>query len=275
MTLSLTPSVDGNCAVQLIDSHCHLDMAPYQDEVTKLLLDASACGVTQVVTIGIDYQSSVAAIALAEQHAGVFASIGFHPHEALAVNEQSLTRLADLAKTAKVVAYGEIGLDYAKNYAEPKVQQRAFLQQLELAIHLNLPVIIHDRDAHADTAALIRQAGPLPRGGVMHCFSGDTALAEEMISLGFMLSISGVVTFKNATMLHEVVQAIDLTYLMLETDAPFLAPVPYRGKRNQPAYLVHTAKKVAELKGFSLEEVARQTTANTCSLFHINNCAQS
>ncbi len=275
MTSLFSSSVDGNDTVQLIDSHCHLDMAPYHGELTQLLANACACGVHRVVSIGTDYESSVSAIALAGQHAGVFASIGFHPHEAAAVNEQSLTRLANLAKAPKVVAYGEIGLDYAKNYAEPKVQQRAFRQQLELAVQLDLPVIIHDRDAHADTAALIRQAGSLPKGGVMHCFSGDRAFAEEMIALGFMLSIPGVVTFKNATMLQEVVRAIDLAYFMLETDGPFLAPVPYRGKRNQPAYLVHTASKVAELKNIPLEEVARQTTANTCALFHISNCGQS
>lgn len=275
MASPLASSVNGNCAVQFIDSHCHLDMAPYQGEVTQILADARACGITRVVSIGIDYPSSLAAIALAGQHAGVFASIGFHPHEAEAVNEQSLAQLADLAGAAKVVAYGEIGLDYAKNYAEPKVQRRAFSQQLELAAQLDLPVIIHDREAHADTAALIRQAGRLPRGGVMHCFSGDRAFAEEMIALGFKLSIPGVVTFKNAGMLHEVVRAIDLSHFMLETDGPFLAPVPYRGKRNQPAYLVHTAQKVAELKNVSLEEVARKTTANTCSLFHLNHGGQS
>lgn len=275
MASTLAPSVDGNQAVQFIDSHCHLDMAQYRGTVAQVLADARSCGVTRVVTIGIDYQSSLAAIALADQHAGVFASIGFHPHEAPAVNEQSLARLADLATAAKVVAYGEIGLDYAKNYAEPKEQRRAFRRQLELAVQLGLPVIIHDREAHADTATLIKEAGHLPLGGVMHCFSGDRAFAEEMIALGFKLSIPGVVTFKSAATLHEVVRAIDLSHFMLETDGPFLAPVPYRGKRNQPAYLVHTARKVAELKNIPLEEVARQTTANACALFRLSNGEKS
>lgn len=275
MTDFASSAVIGNNFPELIDSHCHLDMGAYEGEVANLLADAHACGVTRIVSIGIDYQSSLAAVTLAKEHVGVFASIGFHPHEAAAVNESSLAKLAELASEAKVVAYGEIGLDYAKNYAEPKVQQRAFRRQLELATQLNLPVIIHDREAHADTATLIREAGPLPQGGVMHCFSGDRAFAEKMIALGFMLSIPGIITFKNAAMLREVVREIDLVHLMLETDGPFLAPVPYRGKRNQPAYLVYTAKKIAELKNISLEEVAQQTTNNACALFHLSKCSSS
>ncbi|NLZ16733.1 MAG: TatD family hydrolase [Desulfobulbaceae bacterium] len=259
----------GPAVVELIDSHCHLDMTSLQGEVTQLLVNASLSGVTRVITIGIDYESSVTAVSLAGQHPGVYASIGFHPHEAEAVTAASLAKIAKLAKASKVVAYGEIGLDYAKNYAEPKIQQRAFIRQLELAQELNLPVIIHDRDAHTDTADIIRRVGVLPRGGVMHCFSGNLAFAEEMIALGFMLSIPGIVTFKNATALHEVVRKTDLHHLMLETDGPFLAPVPYRGKRNQPAYLIYTAKKVAELKNIPFETVAQQTTANTCKLFRL------
>lgn len=265
----------GQATIELIDSHCHLDMAAYQGEVTQLLANASRCGVTRVVTIGIDYKSSVAAINLAEQQSGVYASIGFHPHEADAVTEASLADLAKLAKRSKVVAYGEIGLDYAKRYAEPKIQQRAFIRQLELALELDLPVIIHDRDAHADTANIIRRAGTLPKGGVMHCFSGDLAFAEEMIALGFMLSIPGIVTFKNATTLHEVVREVDLHHLILETDGPFLAPMPYRGKRNQPAYLIYTAQKVAELKKIPFDTVARQTTANACRLFQLPEAGRS
>jgi len=270
--ISSTPA---SCAVELIDSHCHLDMAPYRGEITQVLAHAAHCGVKKVVTVGINHASSLAAIEIAQQHRGVYATIGFHPHEANAVTDASLAALAKLANNDTVVAYGEIGLDYAKKYAEPKVQQRAFSRQLELAITLDLPVIIHDRDAHADTIALIKQAGTLPQGGVMHCYSGDRAFAEEMIALGFLLSIPGIVTFKNATLMHEVVRAIDLNHLMLESDGPFLAPNPYRGKRNQPAYLVHTAQKVAELKKTSIQEVARHTTANTQRLFRLNDSDKS
>ncbi len=271
---SLSPH-SGAVAVEFVDTHCHLDMEPYRGEVPRLLAEARSCGVVQVISIGIDYPSSVAALALAARHSGVYASIGFHPHEAGAVNDNSLAELAALAGVDKVVACGEIGLDYVKDYAEPEVQQRAFRRQLELAIELELPVIIHDREAHGDIARLVREAGRLPRGGVMHCFSGDRAFAEEMIGLGFLLSIPGIVTFKSATTLHEVVRAIDLSHLMLETDGPFLAPVPHRGKRNQPAYLLHTAQQVAHIKDMPLDEVARQTTANARALFHLPEPEQS
>lgn len=269
MSAPSSPPDSGAASVELVDTHCHLDMAPYRDEVPQLLAEAADCGVVQVLSIGIDYPSSVAALALAGRHDGVYASIGFHPHAAEAVDERSLREVAALAGADKVVAYGEIGLDYVRDYAEPEVQRRAFRQQLELAIELELPVIIHDREAHDDTIRLIREAGPLPRGGVMHCFSGDRAFAEEMIALGFMLSIPGIVTFKSAETLHEVVRTISLSHLMLETDGPFLAPMPHRGKRNQPAYLLHTARRVAQLKDMPLEEIARQTTANARALFHL------
>ncbi len=268
-SLSAKRAVPEPATGELIDSHCHLDMEPYRDAPARILAEASHCGVRQIISIGIDSASSSAAVHLAGQYPGVYATIGFHPHNAEEVDEKSLLQLAKLAQADKVVAYGEIGLDYAKKYAEPKVQQRAFSRQLELAIELNLPVVIHDRDAHADTARLIKAAGHLVKGGVMHCFSGDRAFAEEMIGLGFMLSIPGVVTFKNAAPLHDVVRAVSLEHFILETDGPFLAPVPYRGKANHPAYLIHTAQKVADLKDLSLEEVARQTTANSRRLFNL------
>jgi TatD DNase family protein len=168
-----------------------------------------------------------------------------------------------------VVGYGEIGLDYAKNYAPRKVQIQAFAEQLTMAQELALPVIIHDREAHSDVLSLIRAAGHFPRQGVMHCFSGDQEFAKAVLDLGFYLSIPGVATFANASILREVIRMVDLDALLLETDGPFLAPVPYRGKRNEPKYMLYTAQIVAELKNIPLEEVARVTTANAVRLFNL------
>lgn len=264
------PATSGDMP-RLFDSHCHLDS--FYEEVPRLLAEAAQAGVTRVITIGTDVPSSEAAVALAAAHPGVFAAVGVHPHVAARTTDSDLARIAELAKRDKVAAYGEIGLDYALMHSSVEGQKRLFARQLELAKELDLPVIIHDREAHADTAALIRDASPLPRGGVMHCFSGDLDFAREMLDLGFLLSFSGVLTFKNAATLQEVGRVIDLRFLMVETDAPYLTPEPFRGKRNRPAYVVHTAQKLADLKNLPLAEVARQTTSNACRLFGLPEAA--
>ncbi len=168
-----------------------------------------------------------------------------------------------------MVAYGEIGLDYVKEYSPAPLQRSHFAAQVELAQELGLPLVIHDREAHADTLAILRAAGSLASGGVMHCFSGDVALAEEVLELGFYISIPGVVTFKTAETMREAVARVPLERLLLETDGPFLAPVPYRGKRNEPAFLPWIAAKVAEIKGCSIDEVAQATTTNARRLFSL------
>lgn len=262
-------AADAEC----IDTHCHLDMTDYHEDLEQVILSAQQSGVRRLITIGIDLSSSRKALALAKQHSNIFASIGIHPHEAASATPNTLAQLAQLVEIKKYkrpVAYGEIGLDYAKNRAPRDTQRAAFSRQLALARELDLPVIIHDRDAHEDTLNLIRQAGPLPRGGVMHCFSGDVRLAREVINLGFLISIPGVVTFGKAEMLHEVARSIELEHILLETDAPFLAPVPFRGKRNEPKLLLYTAQKVANLKNCSLEEVARASTENAIRLFRLD-----
>ena len=254
---------------ELIDTHCHLDMEPFAADLEAVIRAAAEHGVRRIVTIGIDEASSLRAVALADRYPGVYATIGFHPHDAVGATGAALERLATLATEAKVVAYGEIGLDYVKQYAPPETQRRAFADQLSLARTLDLPVVIHDREAHADCLDLLRKAGPLPRGGVMHCFSGDSRLAREVIDLGLCVSIPGVVTFNNAADLREVVRSTSLDQLLLETDGPFLAPVPRRGKRNEPKLLLYTAQMVAELKQVELTEVARATTANAVRLFRL------
>lgn len=253
----------------LIDTHCHLDMEAYQSDLDVVIQSAALHGVRRIITIGIDYPSSRQAVAIAEQYTNIFAAIGFHPHDALQVTAGVLKDIAELAQNKWVVGYGEIGLDYAKNYAPRDVQINVFNKQLHLAKELDLPVVIHDREAHEDTRNLIRAMGSLPKGGVMHCFSGDSRLAQELIDFGFYISIPGVATFTNAHLLHEVIRCIDLQYLLLETDGPFLAPVPYRGKRNEPSLMLYTAQMVADLKQITLEEVAIATTTNALRLFHL------
>ncbi|CAK8717580.1 TatD DNase family protein [Candidatus Electronema halotolerans] len=261
------PSPQLSPEISLIDTHCHLDMAAYQPDLDQIIADARRCGVTRIITIGIDLPSSCRAAELAQCYAGVYAAVGIHPHDAESADEETFRRLAELAAAPKVVGYGEIGLDYAKNYSPKEVQLRVFARQLELAKELRLPLIIHDRDAHEDTLRLLREQGPFPHGGVMHCFSGDAELARQVLDLGFYVSIPGIVTFPNAAMMREAVREVPTDRLLLETDGPFLAPVPFRGKRNLPQYLLHTAAAVAELKGVSLDDIARQTTVNAEKLF--------
>lgn len=254
---------------ELIDTHCHLDMEAYRPDLNTVIQSAAQVGIKRVITIGIDHTSSSQAVSIADQYANIFATVGFHPHDALKATAGALKDLTNLAQNRSVVGYGEIGLDYVKNYAPRDVQIKTFREQLHLAKELDLPVIIHDREAHEDTLNLIRSVRHLPRGGVMHCFSGDSRLAHEMIALGFHISIPGVATFTNAHLLHETIRAVDLRYLLLETDGPFLAPVPYRGKRNEPKLLLYTAQKVAELKQITIGEVACATTANAARLFRL------
>lgn len=261
------PNITGKS--KLIDTHCHLDMEAYHADLDEVLLAAAHHGVGRVITIGIDNHSSQKAVMLAHRYRNVYATVGFHPHDAEKVTPDALRRLADFATDRKVVGFGEIGLDYVKNYAPQEIQRKVFTKQLYLAKELDLPIVIHDREAHEDTLRLIKAAGPFPRGGVMHCYSGDRHLAEQMIGMGFAISIPGVVTFTNAHVLHEVVRCIDLQHVLLETDGPYLAPVPFRGKRNEPKLMVLTAQKVADLKGVPLEDVVEVTTANATRLFQL------
>jgi TatD DNase family protein len=269
------PSPQLSPEYSLIDTHCHLDMADYQTDLDQVIAGASRCGVTRIITIGIDLASSGRAVKLAQCHEGVHAAVGIHPHDADAADEEAFRRLTELAASTKVVGFGEIGLDYAKNYSAKDVQLRVFARQLELAKELGLPLIIHDRDAHEDTLRLLREKGPFPQGGVMHCFSGDAELARQVLDLGFHVSIPGIVTFPNAATMREAVQEAPLDRLLLETDGPFLAPAPFRGKRNLPQYLLHTAAAVAELKNISLDALAKQTTVNAEKLFALNSSALS
>lgn len=261
---------------ELIDTHCHLDMEAYSDDLEAVLSRSRRAGVSRIVTVGIDRESSEKAIRLAETCDGVYATVGVHPHNVQDFSDEGdydVLRL--LCRHEKVVAYGEIGLDYVKDYAPIPLQKEHFARQLSLAGEFSLPVVIHDREAHADILDMLKAAAPFTAGGVMHCFSGDAEYAREVLDFGFLISIPGVVTFSKAEVLQDAVRNIPLSSLILETDGPFLAPVPHRGRRNEPSYLIHTAQMVADLKGISLAEVARQTTQNAIRLFSLNkqDCA--
>ncbi|MFW8601281.1 TatD family hydrolase [Desulfobacterota bacterium M19] len=253
--------------VWLFDSHCHLDMDDYNADRLEVMQRAARAGVSKMMTIGIDLPSSRAALRLAETNPGIFCAVGIHPHSASGADDAAFMEIRQLAKSAEVRAVGEIGLDYAKMYCSREEQITAFRCQLELAAELKLPVIIHDRDAHEETMAILRQAAPFKHGGVMHCFSGDLTLAREVVDLGFYISLPGVLTFNKTEALREVAREIPLESLIIETDAPFLTPVPYRGKRNEPVYVLYTAWCLAEIRGITLAEAAAQTTLNCERLF--------
>ncbi len=254
---------------RLVDSHCHLDLDSYRNDLETVLKQAAAVGVSRIVTVGIDLESSRKAVALAGLHPGISAAVGVHPHHAGTCEVDDFAALEVLSRQPKVVALGEIGLDLHYDYSPFKQQVECFSRQLELARTLRLPVIIHDREAHAEVLEILQGTGPLPGGGVMHCFSGDGVLAEAVMALGYYISIPGVVTFNKATMLQEAVRQVPLDRLLLETDGPYLAPEPRRGRRNEPALLLFTAARVAALKGVSLNDLAEATTANAVRLFNL------
>lgn len=253
----------------LVDSHCHLDMSAYGEECQEVIARAQAAGVQTIFTVGIDLASSRAAVDLADRYDNIYATVGIHPHHSQEADEAAYAALRELAGHQKVIGYGEIGIDLFKDYAPVAVQKKVYLEQLQLAKELALPVIIHDRDAHEEIIAGLKEIGPFPAGGLIHCFSGDKEVARRFLDLGFYLSIPGVVTFKKALEIQEAAASIPLERMLVETDGPFLAPEPWRGKRNEPAYTLYTAEKIAELKGVSLDEVARRTTANVAELFQL------
>jgi TatD DNase family protein len=254
----------------LVDTHCHLDMSAYEDDLKSVLDRAHSHGIKAVITIGIDLQSSQKAVKIAMRNQMVKATVGIHPHDVENITGKNLEEISTLIDRQKdnIVGYGEIGLDYVKKYSTPEQQRHYFKEQLALAKNHNLPVIIHDREAHDDIFNILKSFAPFDHGGVMHCFSGDLEYAKKVLDLGFHISIPGIVTFKNAHALHTVAQSIPLNSLLLETDGPFLAPEPYRGKRNEPLYTLYTADKVAKLRNSSIEEIADASTLNACTLFN-------
>lgn len=255
-----------------VDSHCHIDGPEYDSDREEVIARAREAGVTKMLNVGTGDPQSGAferAVALAEQHQEVYCAIGVHPHDAKLFDEAAQQRLIDLAKqSSRVVAWGEIGLDYHYDHSPRDVQRDVFRRQLAIARELNLPVVIHSREADDDTIAILREElSGYSRAGVLHCFGGSLQMAEQAIEIGFFVSFAGNLTFKKADDLRAIAQKLPLERLLVETDCPYLTPVPFRGKRNEPARVVETAKFLAELKGIDLDEIAGVTSTNFSGLF--------
>ena len=253
----------------LVDTHAHLQWASFNKDREKVIDHAREAGVERIVDIGFDINGSREAVKLAKKHAGIYATVGIHPHNASRLNGFALDELKRLAENPKVVAIGEIGLDYYRNLSPREAQKKAFETQLSLAKELELPVVIHNREAHVDTLrTLSKFKGRIKV--IMHCFSGSREMAEEYVKSGFYVSFAGPISFPNSHELHKVAERVDLSKILLETDSPWLAPQNMRGRRNEPAFLPFIAEKMAELKGISIDELAEATTENANEAFQLS-----
>ncbi len=257
----------------LIDSHAHIQGKEYAGEVEAVIARAREAGVEKIIAVGGagDMSSNTEAIALAKTFPDIYATVGMHPHDAKDVGADELKKLKELAAAPKVVAVGETGLDYYYDHSPREVQRRVFAEFIHLARETGLPIVVHERDAANDAAQLLRGEGEGKIHGVIHCFTGDYEAACAYLNLGFYISFTGIITFKNAEPLREVVRKVPLERMFVETDSPYLTPVPHRGKRNEPAYVRYVAETIANLKRISLEEVARVTTQNVQALFDMRS----
>jgi TatD DNase family protein len=251
----------------MIDTHAHVQDQVFRPDQDTVINRALAAGINQIITVGYDYISSQAAVALASRQGQIFAAVGIHPHDASAWQENTGVLLTALARQEKVVAIGEAGLDYFRDLSPREMQKKVFAAQLELARKMSLPIIIHSRDAGDEILGFIKDFPGLT--GVVHCFSGTLLTARKLIELGWYLGITGAVTFPKAAGLQDVVRGIPLEWLLLETDAPYLAPQAHRGQRNEPSYLGEVAAAIATLKNIEVSVVAQQTTINAQKLFRL------
>ena len=255
----------------LIDSHAHIQGKEYAGEVEAVIARAREAGVGKIIAVGGagDISSNTEAIALARPFPDIYATVGMHPHDAKDVGEDELQKLKELTSHPKVIAVGETGLDYYYDHSPREVQRRVFAEFIHLARETGLPIVVHERDAANDAAQLLRGEGEGKIRGVIHCFTGNYEAACAYLDLGFYISFTGIITFKNADPLREVVRKLPLEKMFVETDSPYLTPMPYRGRRNEPAYVRYVAETGARIKGLSLEEVARVTTQNVQELFGV------
>jgi TatD DNase family protein len=253
----------------LFDTHAHLHFPEFDADREAMLARARASGVRRMLTIGTDIETSRASIALAAREADVWATVGIHPHDAAEADAAALAEIERLAAEPRVVAVGEIGLDYFRNLSPREDQHRAFRALIGIARRAGKPVVVHCRDAHEDTLAILAEERVADVRGIMHCFSGDVAIARRCLDLGLLISLAGPVTYPNARALPEVARFVPGDRLVVETDCPFLPPQGYRGKRNEPAYLSITATRVAELRGETIDALAARTTANARALLGI------
>jgi TatD DNase family protein len=253
----------------LVDSHAHLEMPEFKKDLEEVILRAKKSGVEYIFTVGTEKRDWKRALEISHSHPGVYAILGVHPHNAKEIDDRTYPVLRELCRDERVKAYGEIGLDFFRNHSPREVQIRGFREQIALARELHLPIVIHDRDAHEETLDILKSEKAEALGGIIHCFSGDYRMAKECLDMGFYISVPGTITFKNAGDFQEIVRKLPLESLLIETDAPFLAPIPFRGKRNEPGFVRHMAQKIAELKKISFEKVAEVTTANALRVFKV------
>ncbi|MCC7201376.1 MAG: TatD family hydrolase [Nitrospirae bacterium] len=255
----------------LIDTHCHLTMYDAGPERSGVIKAATEAGISRLITIGTDIEDSRNAIAIAEEHDFIYAAVGIHPHDVkdFSDGENVSKTIRELASGKKVVALGETGLDYHYMHSPAKAQQEHFRLEINLAKSMGLPVIVHSREAKDDTLQILKEEDIAAAGGVLHCFSGDMDMAEKAMGMGLYISFSGVITFKNAGKILDIVAAVPLDRILIETDAPFLTPHPHRGKRNEPAYVRYVAEKIAEVKNIPLDELGQVVMSNASRLFNI------
>lgn len=250
----------------LVDTHCHLQMKAFRHDIEKVIDNACQIGVQAIINVGFDMRSSEAAVQLSEKYPSLYAAVGIHPHDAKTCDGTTLKVMEDFFSCKRVVAVGEIGLDYYRDLSPRAAQRHAFAEQLQIARECGLPVILHVREAYEEVFAMLDDGRP--EKGVFHCFSGTAAEVRRALKLGYHISFGGSITYGRKPVEHAVRQ-VPLDRLMIETDAPYLSPVPHRGKRNEPAFIRHTAERLAELREESLQTIARVSTENACSFFRM------
>ncbi|MFB6469315.1 TatD family hydrolase [Cytobacillus sp. Hz8] len=253
----------------LFDTHAHLNDEQFNDDLIEVIERAKNAGVTDMVVVGFDRPTIKRAMELTDQYEFIYACIGWHPVDAIDMTDDDLKWIEELSGHPKVIALGEMGLDYHWDKSPKEIQHDVLRKQIRLAKKVNLPIVIHNREATSDIMMILKEEHAEEVGGIMHCFSGSVEVAKECLAMNFYISLGGPVTFKNAKKPKEVAEAVPLNKLLIETDCPYLAPHPYRGKRNEPSYVKLVAEQIAELKGITFEEVAEATTKNAKKLFGI------
>ncbi|THE11452.1 TatD family deoxyribonuclease [Bacillus timonensis] len=253
----------------LIDTHAHLNAIQYQEDLEEVIERALSEGIERIVVVGFDRETITRAIQLAEQYEFIYATVGWHPVDAIDMKDEDLKWIEELCAHPKVVALGEMGLDYHWDKSPKDIQKEVFRKQIALAKKVKLPIIIHNREATSDIIEILQEENASEVGGIMHCFTGSVEVAKQCIDMNFYISFGGPVTFKNAKKPKEVAAEIPLDRLLIETDCPYLTPHPFRGKRNEPSYVKYVAEQIAELKGVSFEEIAQKTSDNAMRFFGI------
>ena len=255
--------------MNLFDSHCHLENGRFEEDLPEVMARMKDAGVNRCILAGSDMETGEQIVALTREHSHVYGVVGIHPHDAKTWTDDCADRLARWVKEERIVGIGEIGLDYYYDHSPRDVQKEVFVKQLLLARELDMPAVFHVRDAHGDVLDLLRANRAQLPAGVVHCYSGSVESAREYLDMGFYISFAGPITFKNANKLLDVAKYVPLDRILVETDSPYLAPVPMRGRRNEPTYVQYVAQTVAELRGISPEEMAQAAFENTCRLFRI------